>query len=238
MNQLRTFFSLLRWDIAVELRRKEATLNMCLFAGLMLFVGSYAISGDPDLQDEFGPIFYWLAIVFSGTVGLSRAFMIEKEQGALSGLLLAPVDPGVLYLAKVAATWIYVMFMSGVVLLAYVPLFDYELSGDGFGPWWRLGALGVVTALFVLGYVATGVLVAAMTTGLRGGEVILRTLLFPLMMPAIVIAFAANPRIFHKLETWEIPATWSPWVAAAALGAFAAIYLSSSFLLFGNVMEE
>ena len=229
MFQLRVFLSIVRWDLAVELRRRESTLNMCLFAVLTLFIGSYAVSAMPKLQETFGPIFYWVAIVFSGTVGLSRAFLVEKENGALQGVLMAPIDPGFLYLAKVTATWIYVMAMALLLMASYFVLFRFDR-------WERIGELIAVTAAFTLAYVAAGVLLAAMTTSLRGGEVVLRILLFPLMVPAIITALKSNEGIFLDPE-FEMVAM-SPWICMTALLALAAIYLGGCFLLFAKVVEE
>lgn len=238
MLQVRVFFSLVRWDIAVELRRREATLNMCLFAVLVLFIGSYAVSIRTELQDNFGPVFYWVAIVFSGTVGLSRAFLVEKENGAFQGLLMAPVDPGLIYMAKVLATWLYVLIMAFLVMGAYLVLFDFDLQdAAGHIRWDPIGKLSAVTASFCLAYVGAGILLAAMTTNLRGGEVVLRTLLFPLMVPAIITALKANETIFI-LDPARRVSPMSPWISVAALLALAAIYLSSCFLLFAKVVEE
>jgi heme exporter protein B len=229
---VRAFWTILRWDLIVELRRRESTLNMCLFAALVLFIGSYAVSARPEQQDQFGPIFFWMSIVFSGTVGLSRVFLAERENGAIHALLVAPVDPGVFYLAKVAAAWSYVMVMASLVIGAYVVLFDFDR-------WSQLDELFAVTGAFVLTYVSIGTLLAAMTTSLQGGEVLLRILLFPLLVPAIVTALAANGKIFTDADHPSLEVLRrSPWECVAALLALSAIYLSSCFLLFGKVVEE
>jgi heme exporter protein B len=229
MDQWRAFCAILRWDLAGEFRRREATLNMCLFAVLILFIASYALAKRNELIPGAAPIFYWISIIFAGTVGLSRAFQTERESGALHGILVAPVDPGFFYLAKVAAAWIYTFAMALLVLAAYLVLFNFKHLD-------RIVEIVAVTAAFLLAYTAIGTLLAAMTTSLRGGEVLLRILLFPLMVPAIVAALSANERLFGDPE---VPiASLSPWKAAAAIAAMAAIYLAASFLLFGKVVEE
>ncbi len=233
MNGWRAFFSLIRWDLAVEFRRRETTLNMCLFAVLLLFIGSYTVSQKTELIDTFGPIYYWIAIIFSGTVGLSRAFLPERENGAMAAIVTAPIDAGVYYLAKMMAVWLYVLVMSFMVLAAYVVLFDFEIYGQYSD---RILPITVVTALFCLVYVAPGVLLSAMTVGLKGGEVILRILLFPLMIPVIIVVLSANPRLFTDPE---LAVTYtSPETAMATLGALAAIYVCACYLLFPKVVEE
>src|SRR5262249_39436369 len=155
------------------------------FAVLILFIASYGLRSRPDLQTEMGPLFLWISILFAGTVGLSRAFQVEKEAGALTGILLSPLDPGGLYLAKVAATCLYCMAMEVLLCGAYVVLFN-------FTRWSRLPFLLGTMACFTLAYVGAGCVIAAMTSSLKGGEVVLRILLFPIMLPAVMIALGAG----------------------------------------------
>ncbi len=228
MTFLRSLLAIVRWDIVRELRRREAVLNMILFAVLMLFIASYGLSGRPDLQAEFGPLVLWISILFAGTVGLSRAFTVEREGGALTGILVSPLDPGVFYLAKVIATWLYVMAMGVLVAAAYVILFNFE-------EWSRLPLLLATMAGFTLAYVAVGTVIAAMTTSLRGGEVVLRILLFPIMIPVIIIILRAGDRIFSAVPP---PGAQAPGKTLAALFALGTIYLLAGFILFPKIVEE
>ncbi|MBN1443189.1 MAG: heme exporter protein CcmB, partial [Planctomycetes bacterium] len=185
------------------------------------------------LESRVGPVVFWIAVLFAGTVGLSQSFAADRERGALEGILLAPLDAGIFYLAKVAATWTYVMIMEAILVLVYCPLFNLsELA--------RLPPLFAALGVFTLGYMAAGVLLAAMTTSLRrGGEVVLRILLFPLLLPVIYLTLRSQA------------ATFGVDVAAGALGpclslpayavmvlAFDVIYLLAGFLIFPKVVEE
>jgi heme exporter protein B len=226
---LRAFITLVRWDVAMELRRPVATLNMTLFAIMLLFIGSYALSEKTHLHDEVGPIFFWMVILFAGTVGLSRAFLLERENSVMAGVLVAPLDPGYLYLAKVVATWLYVMAMEILVLGAYIVLFDF----DHLENFWML--LGIM-ASFTLVYVAAGVVIAAMTTTLRSGELVLRILIFPIMIPSLILALMSGKGTFWFRRA--LSADLSPTQCAIGLLAMGAIYLVSGFLLFAKVVEE
>ena len=46
------------------------------------------------------PGLLWVAFVFASLIGLNRAFALELENDALSGLALAPVDRGWVFLGK------------------------------------------------------------------------------------------------------------------------------------------
>jgi len=228
MVAFRSFLAIVRWDFVLELRRREAVLNMSLFAVLMLFIAAYGLSTKPELVEEVGPLFLWISILFAGTVGLSRAFAMERSSGALSGVLVSPLDPGVFYLAKVAATWLYVMAMECLVAGAYVLLFD-------FNRWERLPLLLATMAAFTLAYVGAGAVIAAMTSSLRGGEVVLRILLFPIMIPVVMMVIKGGEAIFPREPPPGAPGLG---ITLGRILPLALIYISLGFILFPKVVEE
>ena len=226
---MRAFFALIRWDLVIELRRPVSTLNMTIFSLLLLFVGSYAVSTKTEIHEVFGPVYFWTVVLFAGTIGLSRAFAVDRENAAISGILVAPVEAGVCYLAKVVSTWLYVMVMELLLFAAYAVFFD-------FNHWKGVGALLAIMASFTLTYVALGVVLSAISSNIRAGEVVLRILIVPLMIPALVVVLVSQEGTF-----WHRPdgsANLAPSLCAVALLAMGAIYLTSGYLLFPKVVEE
>lgn len=228
MRQLRVFLSLVRWDCILELRRLDAVLNMSLFAVFMLWLASFAVSSNRELQKQLGPLIFWIAILFAGTVGLSRAFLVEQTGGVLTGVLTAPVDHGIFYLAKVAATWLYMMVMELFLLGAYIVLFN-------FTHWERVPFLFGTMAAFTLGYAAVGIVIAGMTAVIRGGEVVLRVLLFPVLVPMVIAVLEASEMVFPGMSLGESERLSRPLVILIALDT---IYLTVGYVLFPRVVEE
>jgi len=233
VKALRLFLALLSWDVRRELRRRESVPNMILFALLVLFVALIGLGPDRQVAATIGPVIFWIAILFAGTVGLSQTFAAEREGGALGGIITAPIDLGLFYLAKVAAAWLYVMLMEVMVLGLYSVLFS-------FSPWGRLGSLLAVMGSFTLGYIAAGVVLAAMTTTLRGGgEVLLRILLVPLMIPFIwQVLRASGPLFDTEMAGGALGPPLRLTHCLAVCLAFDTIYLTSGYLLFPKVLEE
>jgi heme exporter protein B len=233
MRSVRVFVALLRWDVLRELRRKDALANMLLFALLVLFIAQVGIGSDPARVATVGPVIFWIAIIFAGTVGLSQTFAAEREGNVLGGILSAPVDLGVFYLAKVLSTSVYVLVMEIFTLGLYAVLFNVSV-----GP--RLGGLLLVMALFTVAYLSVGVVLAAMTSTLRGGgEVLLRILLFPLMIPMIWITLRVSETVFGAVIAGGAlgpPLGLGSYVALGS--AFDALYLTAGFVLFPKVLEE
>ncbi len=245
MTSLRVFVCFLRWDLLREIRRREAVLNMILFAVLILFIIDFSIgpvfdvfrnASDPflgDLEGKIGPVFFWMTVLFAGTVGLSHAFAVEREGHSLEGIVLAPVDLGVFYLAKVVATWIYVMLMELCLLGAYILLFN-------FSDWPRLGPMIAVMGVFSIGYMAAGITLAAMTSVLkRGGEVVLRILLFPLLIPMVYLTLHTPAGTFGVDVTGGLlgrPIELAQYLALIL--AIDAIYLTAGYLIFPKILED
>ena len=233
MSTVRLFFELLKWDLLRELRRKETVINMSLFAMLLIFVLKLGLGTDAAIVEPVGPVVFWVTILFSGTVGLSQAFVTEQEEGRLAGVQLAPIELGVFYFSKVSSTWLYVLFMEVLVLAAFVTLFKFHR-------WDLLASVVAVMSVFTLGYIATGVVLASMTASLRGGgEIVLRILLFPLMMPILILTLRVSETVFAVPVASDAPGT--PMELGrylAIVGAFDVIYLTSGFLIFPKVLEE
>ncbi len=231
MSGVRLVACIVRWDLLRELRRKDLLPNMVLFALLVLFLAVIGL-GDGAAARDVAPVMFWIAILFSGSVGLSQSFAAERE-GGLGGVLTAPFDVSLFYLAKVAATWLYVMVMELIVLGLYCILFSYA---PGARVWGLLGVMGV----FTLGYMAAGVLLAAMTTALRGGgEIVLRILIVPLMIPFLWLVLRVSDALFDAAIAGGIlgsPLTLTQYFMAGC--AFDSMYLATGYLLFPKILEE
>jgi len=233
VRNLRLFFHLIRWDVVRELRRRDAIANMSLFALLVLFVGQMGLGQGETTIANVGPVFFWIAILFAGSIGLSQAFAAEREGDLIAGLITAPIDPGVLYLAKVFSAWLYACVMEALLFAAYVLLFQFT-PGDQL-PW-----LLASTAAFTLAYLAPGVVLAAMTATLAGkGEIVLRIILFPLMLPVIFVTFRASETLFDaNIAGGALGASMESHHYLAFILALDTIYLTVGYLIFPKVLED
>lgn len=233
MRDSSLFFSLLKWDLLRELRRRDIVFNMSLFAILMLTIAQMGTSGDSLGMKISGPVFFWMAVIFTGTVGLSHSFAAEREGGRLTGIQLAPIDPGIFYLAKVAATWIYIMAMSLALLGVYMIFFN-------FMRWDLIPSLLLVISVFSLGYTAVGIILSSMTTALRGGgEIVLRILILPLMVPVVFLTLQVSEATFGTLVAGGLLGPpmelWKYFLIVFSLDA---IYLTTGYLVFPKIIEE
>ena len=170
---------LARKDLVLELRARDTLPAMLLFVVSALVVFHFALpSHSSDLAAKG---LLWVAIVFTALVGLTRAFVAEREQRLIDGLLLAPCDRSAIWLAKSLA----VLAFLGVAEVVALPAYAVFFAGIG---WSTVAAV----ALADLGIVAVGTLLAAVAAVSRARELLLPLLFLPLAIPVVVGGVGAS----------------------------------------------
>src|SRR5262249_58173973 len=66
----------------------------------------------------------WVALVFTALLGLTRAFVPEREQGLMDALVLAPCDRSAIWLGKVLAVLAFLVLAELVALPAFSAFFS------------------------------------------------------------------------------------------------------------------
>jgi heme exporter protein B len=117
---MRKIFWIIWKDLAIELRSREVTGAMVLFAlmVLVIFAFSFLRPGE-KLPPEMIPGVIWVTVAFAGMLGLNHAFLPEKQNDTLTGLILAPVSKSAIYLGKVGTHFLFLLLVEIIAL----PLF-------------------------------------------------------------------------------------------------------------------
>jgi heme exporter protein B len=165
----------------------------------------------------------WVTFAFAGTLGLNRSMSIEKDQGSLDGLLLAPVDRSAIYFGKVISNLVFMLIVEVIVLPIYSFLYNVNLL--------RLGLL-LILLLGSIGYIAVGTLLATMAVQSRRREVLLPILLFPLVLPVLIAAVRASGGFLTSSDASGI----MPWVNL--LIVYDVVFIAVSYMVFDYVVEE
>ena len=170
---------LARKDLTLEIRARDTLPAMLLFVVSALVVFHFALPAHSSDLAAKGLL--WVAIVFTALVGLTRAFVAEREQRLIDGLLLAPCDRSAIWLAKSFAVLAFLAAAELVALPAYAIFF----SGIG-----RSTVAAVVLA--DIGIVCVGTLLAAVATVSRARELLLPLLFLPLAIPVVIGGVGAS----------------------------------------------
>src|SRR5512142_123069 len=161
---LRSIGAIVWKDLAAELRSRELFSAMMVFSLLVIVIFNFALELDITTRKTVTSGVLWVTFAFAGTLGLNRSLSIEKEQGCLDGLLLAPVDRSAIYFGKALSNLAFMLIVEAIVLPVYsflytVNLFDVRLVG--------------VILLGSIGYVAVGTLLATMSIQTRTRDMLL-----------------------------------------------------------------
>jgi len=211
-------------DLLIEWRSRDRVLAMILFSLLVVVIFHFALPGGASAQTRANaPGLLWVAYVFASLFGLGRAFSLELENDAFSGLALAPVDRGWVFLGKAAANLVILGVVQAVTALAFALVFELELAEIA-------APLAAIVLLGSLGLCSIGTLFAAVAVRTRFREVMLPLLLLPLLIPLLSGAVRATSQL---LATGTLP-----WEPVQLLLVTDATYLIISFVAFDYVLDE
>ena len=226
MRFIRDVWTVTRKDLLIETRTREIVLTTMFFAlaCVMVFAFGFVREGRP-VQDAAAGIL-WIAIAFSGTLALGRAFERERQGETLRALLLAPIDRPALYLGKLLGILILLaavelLVVPMVALMFQAPLFDYPLL-----------MLGLIAA-GTLGFAAVGTLFAAMLVRARSRDVMLPVLLYPLTVPVIIAGVRGTAALLQPEADQPMARMW-----LAMLLFFDVVFVTISLWTFEPVMTD
>lgn len=222
---IETIWIIAHKDLLVELRSRQAFLTTLFFATLILLIFNFAFPTGSQATREAAAGILWVALLFPGIIQLNRSFQSETEEGTLYGLILAPLDRGLLFLGKCLANWIFLFCIDIFVLVLFLLFFNYSL---GTHVLWLL----LLLLLASIGFTAVGTVFAAMLASLRARDVMLPVLLFPVIVPIILAAVNAAEEVLLG-SNQEFFRYW-----LNLLVAFDIIFLSAGYLLFEYVVGE
>ena len=221
----RQSFAILRKDLRIEYRGKERLSSMIFFAALVLLIFSFALTpGSAAMVSGAGGIF-WVTVIFSGFLGLTRSFTQEQINDCFTGLLLAPADRAAIYLGKTLGNFITMTLLEIFLLPMFAILLNVRVID-------ALPGLIPVILLGTLGFASVGTLFSAMSVNTRLKEAMLPLLTLPVLVPVIL----ASVESFSALLSGDSLSSVGDWVRTSA--AFCGIFFVSCLILFDYVVEE
>lgn len=218
-------------DLRIELATKEIVTTAGFFAALVAIMASVAFTTGPETTTRVAPGALWLSIAFASILALGRSWQREREESALLGLLVSPAPRGAIWLGKAAGVLGFVLAVEVVVVPLVALLFQVDLPRV-------IGPLSLVMLLGTIGVAATGTLFGAMTVRTRARELLLATVLFPLLSPALLSSVAATREIFYAAASGQPVdlAEVGDWLLL--LLVFDVVSVAGGLAMFGALVED
>ena len=211
--------AVLQRDLRLAMRRKSEVLTAVFFFVVVASLFPLAIGPEPDMLRKIAPGILWVGALLASLLSLARLFAADYQDGTLEQMALSPTPMPLLVAAKVLAHWL----LSGLPLALLSPVLALQFDLDSATMWVLFSSLLLGTALLSL----LGAVGAALTLGVRGGEVLLSLLLLPLYIPALVfgsgaveaqmvgMGYGAQMSILTAMLV--VAAFFGPWACALAL---------------------
>jgi heme exporter protein B len=177
------FGALVRRDLRLALRQSSDTMTVLAFFVLVVSLFPFGVGAAPQTLAAIAAGIVWVAALLAALLSLDRLFQADYDDGTLDLLLLAPLAPATIVLAKALAHWL----TTGLPLILLSPLLALLMQLEAKA----IPALMLSLALGTPVLTLIGAIGAALVLGARRGGVLLSLLVLPLYIPALIFGVAA-----------------------------------------------
>jgi heme exporter protein B len=210
-------------DTFSEIRTREVISSVLVFTLLVIVIFNFAFGANQETLRLVAPGILWVTFTFTGVLSLNRAFIPEKEQGCLEGLMACPISREAIYVGKMLASLLFMLIIEAIALPVFAFLFNLPILTL---------PMVTITILATIGFVAVGTLFSALAINTRAREMVLPILFLPVMVPVIISAVNASKMALSG-KPWSELASW-----IQIIGVFDVIFLVVSCLIFTYAIEE
>jgi heme exporter protein B len=218
-------------DVRIEVATREIVTTAGFFAVLVALLASVAFVTGPQTTTRVAPGALWLSIVFAAVLALGRTWQREREESAFVGLLVSPVPRAAIWCGKAGGVLLFLFAVEAVVVPLIALLFHVDLPLVA-------GPLALVMVFGTVGIAATGTLFGAMTVRTRARELLLATVLFPLLSPSLVSSVAATREIFYAAVNGQAATLADVGGWLVLLGIFDGVAVLGGLSMFGALVED
>ena len=188
--------TLLFKELKLEFRNKETIVSMFLLGIVLIFLFSVSMQ---NLKQEFIVIFFWIIIFMISSLGLYRSYQNEKLFDSFNMIISSPVDPSLIFIAKVLSFFIQITLVELLLFPILVLFFkiNFEIN-------FSIICLTLITNWYLS---ALGNIIGGMTLRSNRNEMIIPILLFPFSAPILLAAIRATTGIlsnhnFYDFSNW------------------------------------
>jgi heme exporter protein B len=206
-------------ELRLSFRRPDQLLQPLVFFLIVTTLFPLGLNLQLSLLKDMAPGVLWTAALLSSLLSLESLFKGDADDGTLEQLALSGHSLTVIVIAKTAAHWL----LSGAALVLASPLVAVALGipSTAFGTMLASLVLGTMTLSWL------GSIGAALTVGLKRGNVLLSLIVLPLAMPLLIFGAGATDRaisgtspagaLYFLGSLCVFTCTLAPFAASAAL---------------------
>src|ERR1700674_5477784 len=140
--------TLLGKELRTEFRSRELLTTTVVFILVVVVLFSFTFDPTSAESRRFAASLLWLAFLFAASLMLQPCFLREQNNDTLSALRLSVADPFAIFLAKLVANTLFLLFTELLMLPVFAILYNVPVLRV-FGQLvlaFFLGSLGVSIA--------------------------------------------------------------------------------------------
>jgi heme exporter protein B len=224
MSLLSSTTVLLGKELRTEFRSRELLTTTVVFILMVIVLFSFTFDPTYNESRRFGPGLLWLAFLFAASLMLQPCFLREQNNDTLSALRLSVSDPFAIFLAKLVANTLFLLFTEVLMLPVFAILYNVSVLPV-------LGQLLLVFFLGSLGVSIAGTALSAISAQARMRELLLPLLLLPLLTPVLVASTQVTVGLLDVSPFME-------WKGLGFLVTFDVVFLTVLWLFGEYLLEE
>jgi len=213
----------LQKDLRIERKSGEIVSTAGFFAILVAVMASVAFSTGEN-RAAVAPGVIWISVAFASVLAIGRSWHREREESALLGLLVSPIPRGALFTGKALGVTLFLLAVEALVIPAAALLFSLDLLKLWPG-------LLLISLAATPGIAASGTLFGVMTVRTRARDLVLASVLFPLLSPTLLAAVAATRELVVGASIAELGDYMM------LMGVFGLVFWAGGLGMFGLLVE-
>src|SRR5688572_28572886 len=121
------------WEIAkkdarIEMRTREIVATAGVFSVVVGVLASMAYQINRDFDRATAAATIWIAVFFASVLSFSRIWQRERDESALTGLLVAPIPRASIFLGKAMATFAMILTIELPLVVLCMFLFAIDFT--------------------------------------------------------------------------------------------------------------
>ena len=223
INWFKILLTLIKKDLKIEIKTKETTVTLCLFAIVIVTVFALTTENNSLINRSFGAGIIWSSVIFAGSIAMVKFFHHEEQNKTLQSLMVMPIPSEIILFSKSITFFIFVSISEIIIFLISSVLFNLNI--------FSLNLL-VASLIFNIGYSVVGSFFGIIASKSSSKEILLTMLLIPIIIPLLMFIIAiTNDALTSNLED-----NFQTWLSVGI--SFDIIFITMMSFLFGKILEE
>lgn len=216
-------YSVLVKDLKIEWRTRSTLGQVLPFAFFVLVFFGFTFNSDQAVLKQVTPGLIWMVVLFVTIVAAENSLRLETEDEAVRVLLIGGVLPAAIFVGKVGAVVLQLLFVELVLVPGAVVFYASDVES--------LPLVVVASVGATIGLATVGCLLSTVVVGVKARRTVLPILFMPLVSPVLIAATRAFGDAFGVFAV-------NGWSWTGLLVLFAIVNSIVGAIVYSQLLED